>query len=41
MKVGLVLIIAEHKELKRAYSYQKTRNCPASGRSRIRRVMVI
>jgi probable F420-dependent oxidoreductase len=25
MKVGLVLIIAEHKELKRAYSYQKTR----------------
>jgi probable F420-dependent oxidoreductase len=25
MKVGLVLIIAEHKELRRAYSYQKTR----------------
>jgi probable F420-dependent oxidoreductase len=25
MKIGLVLIIAEHKELKRAYSYQKTR----------------
>ena len=25
MKVGLVLVIAEHRELKRAYSYQKTR----------------
>ncbi len=25
MKVGLVLIIVEHKELRRAYSYQKTR----------------
>ena len=25
MKVGLVLIIAEHKELRKAYSYQKTR----------------
>jgi probable F420-dependent oxidoreductase len=25
MKIGLVLIIAEHKELRRAYSYQKTR----------------
>jgi alkanesulfonate monooxygenase SsuD/methylene tetrahydromethanopterin reductase-like flavin-dependent oxidoreductase (luciferase family) len=25
MKVGLVLVIAEHHELKRAYSYQKTR----------------
>lgn len=25
MKVGLILIIAEHKELRQAYSYQKTR----------------
>jgi probable F420-dependent oxidoreductase len=25
MKIGLVLLIAEHKELRRAYSYQKTR----------------
>src|SRR5512136_2530286 len=25
MKVGLVLIIAEHKELRRPYSYRKTR----------------
>ena len=25
MKIGLALIIAEHKELRRAYSYQKTR----------------
>lgn len=25
MKIGLVLIIAEHKELRRAYSYQQTR----------------
>jgi probable F420-dependent oxidoreductase len=25
MKIGLVLIIAEHKDLRRAYSYQKTR----------------
>lgn len=25
MKIGLVLIIAEHRELRRAYSYQKTR----------------
>lgn len=25
MKVGLVLVIAEHRELRRAYSYQKTR----------------
>jgi probable F420-dependent oxidoreductase len=25
VKIGLVLIIAEHKELRRAYSYQKTR----------------
>jgi hypothetical protein len=31
MKIGLALIIAEHKELRRAYSYQKNaRNCPAS-----------
>jgi probable F420-dependent oxidoreductase len=25
MKIGLVLVLAEHKELRRAYSYQKTR----------------
>jgi hypothetical protein len=36
MKIGLVLIIAEHPELRRAYSYPKTREIAQQAEEAIR-----